>query len=69
MKHVVIVSWQSEMMPVPSHSAYHPEHYTPTHLPNASVREVSLPDTARSAVCCGCWEKIHQADCESKETS
>jgi hypothetical protein len=58
--HVVIVSWQSEVMPVPSHFVFHEQHYTQANLPNMSIRQTSVEDIAKHAVCCGCWENIHQ---------
>jgi hypothetical protein len=65
--YAVVVSWQSEMMPVPAHFAYHEEHVpSDLHLPQMTVREVPTTDLAHHVVCCDCWQKIHQEQEEQR---
>jgi hypothetical protein len=59
---VVVISWQSSVMPVAAYNAFHERCYTGTSFSNQELREVPVAEVSMSAVCCGCGGYIREEE-------
>jgi hypothetical protein len=57
---VVVISWQSPVMPVAAHNYYHASCYTGSSFPSQELRELPTAEVSTSAVCIGCGKPIRE---------